>query len=187
VIADWPAGGFVLSELVRDARVRAVIALPDSQRGFEAMFGRAFIVRFTGRLKEKLPSMATPALGLVPGVESETTGDTMVIVHPLARRPSSEHPFISIGRIDKNDVCLADESVSKFHAYVKDNGAGGYVLQDARSRNGTTLDGKVVPGRGLGEPLAITSGQAVRFGGVDSMFLDAKATLELLTRLSKSG
>ena len=104
-------------------------------------------------------------------------------MHLVARRPTSEHPFVSIGRIDKNDVCFADESVSKFHAYVKES-AGTYVLQDARSRNGTTLDGALVPGRGLGEPLPMRSGQSIRFGGVDAVFLDAKATLELIQRLA---
>ena len=104
-------------------------------------------------------------------------------MHLVARRPTSEHPFVSIGRIDKNDVCFADESVSKFHAYVKES-AGTYVLQDARSRNGTTLDGAPVPGRGMGEPLPLRSGQSIRFGGVDAVFLDAKATLELIQRLA---
>jgi hypothetical protein len=185
VITDWPAGGFVLSELVRDARVQALRMLPDAPRAFETLFGRAFLVRFTGNLTAKLPAVATPALGITPGIESEITGDQLVLVHPLVKRPSSEHPFISIGRIDKNDVCLSNESVSKFHAYVKDNGAGGYVLQDARSRNGTTLNGAVVPGRGLGDPVPLVSGQTIRFGGVDAMFLDAKATLELIERLGK--
>ncbi len=184
MINVWPAAGFVLSELIRDERVKALTSLPDSARGFETLFGRAFLVRFTGQLKAKLPSLATPALGITPGIESEATGDTMVLVHPLARRPSSEHPFISIGRIDKNDVCIADESVSKFHAYVKES-QGSYVLQDARSRNGTTLDGALVPGRGLGDPMPLRSGQSIRFGGVDAMFLNAKAALELVQRLSK--
>lgn len=183
MINEWPAAGFVLSELMRDERVRALMSLPDSVRGFETLFGRAFLVRFTGQLKARLPSLATPALGITPGIESETTSDTMVVVHPLARRPSSEHPFVSIGRIDKNDVCIADESVSKFHAYVKES-AGSYVLQDARSRNGTTLDGALVPGRGLGDPLPLRSGQSMRLGGVDATFLDAKAALELIQRLA---
>lgn len=184
MIHDWPPTGFVLSELVLDARVKAARAQPDPARGFEATFGRVFFVRFTGSFKARLPAIATPALGLVPGIESETTGETLVIIHPLARRAGSEHPFISIGRVDKNDVCLADETVSKFHAYVKET-QGVYALQDARSRNGTTLDGVTVPGRGLGDPLTLKSGQSIRFGGVDGAFLDAKSTFELLTRMSK--
>ena len=179
MITDWPSAGFVLSDLARDPRVQG-----QSAKSFTAHFGRIFLVRFTGRLQQRLPSMATPALGMIPGVESETTGDTMVLVHPVMRRPGSEHPFVSIGRVDKNDVLLADESVSKFHAYVKE-GNGHFWLQDARSRNGTMLDGAAVPGRGLGDPLALKTGQSVRFGGVDATVLDASALYDLIARLSR--
>lgn len=182
MISDWPSTGFVLSELARDPRLKTQ---GDPVRQFEMVFGRAFFIRFTGSLKVRLPAMATPALRLKQeAAESETTGDTLVLVHPVARRHGSEHPFVSIGRIDKNDICLGDESVSKFHAYIKES-SGLYVLQDARSRNGTTLEGVAVPGRGMGDPMVLKSGQAIRFGGVDGVFLDVRQTVELISRMTR--
>ncbi len=100
----------------------------------------------------------------------------------LCRKPDSQHPFISIGRLDGNDVALPDPSVSKFHAYAKSVGAG-LGLLDARSRNGTKIDGVDVPRRGEGEPIILRSGQSVEIGGVNIMCVDATALLGLTSSL----
>ena len=180
MILDWPATGFVLADLARDPRGANEASLA---RDLSA----AFFVRFTGVLRERLSPMATPALHTGPlGNDGEITGESLVLIHPIARRPGTEHhPFVSIGRTGKNDICIGDEGVSKFHAYVKVVDTT-FLLQDARSRNGTTIDGFAAPGRGLGDPLQLKSGQAIRFGGVDAVFLDAAALHELMRRMTRA-
>ena len=177
MILDWPATGIVLSELSRDPRGADEASLAST-------LSSAFFVRFTGVLKERLPPMATPAMFVGPAGDNEITGESLILVHPIARRPGTEHhPFVSVGRTDKNDICIGDEGVSKFHAYVKVVDTT-FLLQDARSRNGTTIDGVAVAGRGLGDPLQLRTGQSIRFGGVDAVFLDAAALHELIGRIS---
>lgn len=173
---DWPASGLVLPELARDPRGANEASLSEA-------LSSAFFVRFTAVREARLPSTATPAMG-VRITDSEATGDSLVLVHPIARRPGIEHhPFVSIGRTGNNDICIGDEGISKFHAYVKVVDRT-FLLQDARSRNGTTVDGLAAPGRGLGSPLELRTGQSVRFGGVDAVFLDAAALHQLIVRLT---
>jgi pSer/pThr/pTyr-binding forkhead associated (FHA) protein len=102
--------------------------------------------------------------------------------YPLVRRPVSTFPFVSIGRVDGNDVALVDECVSKFHAYVKEQ-PDGVFLQDARSRNGCTVDGHPVAVRGQGPPTKLKSGARVAFGAVATTFYDADGVIALARRL----
>ena len=88
--------------------------------------------------------------------------------------------FISVGRTRRNDVVIPDVSLSKFHAlFVEDDGT--FSVQDARSRNGTYVDGGRVPAQGDGPPVPLRSGARLRLGAVDLTFLDA-AGLQALVR-----
>jgi len=65
-----------------------------------------------------------------------------------------------VGRGDDADVRLALSSVSRRHAAIRIDG-GGAVLEDLKSRNGTTArDGRV------NVPMWLCDGDAVRFGVV---------------------
>lgn len=114
--------------------------------------------------------------------DNDITDDIVVTVFPLLRRPTQENPFVSIGRLLGNDIALADETVSKFHAFVKQEPDGLY-LQDARSRNGTAVDGVPVAARGLGPPTKLDEGASIRFGSVVTTFVDADTLRRLATML----
>lgn len=103
-----------------------------------------------------------------------------VAVFPIKRLATSQFPFVSIGRLDGNDIALGDPTVSKFHAYLKADESGAFVLlQDGRSQNGTFVDGLGVAQRHVGPPTLLTSGQNVRFGSVSLAYLDAQAVMRL--------
>jgi hypothetical protein len=114
----------------------------------------------------------------------ENTGSMDIGVMPLARKTSSANPFVCIGRLDGNDVCLPDDTVSKLHAIVREEQRGVLTLLDARSKNGTWLDGALVPSRGEGDALLLRSGQTVRFGSVTTTYYDAVALHEMCLQYS---
>lgn len=103
-----------------------------------------------------------------------------VVVFPVKRLATSQFPFVSIGRLDGNDIALGDPTVSKFHAYLKADESGAFVLlQDGRSQNGTFVDGLEVAQRHVGPPTLLTTGENVRFGSVSLAYLDAQAVMRL--------
>jgi hypothetical protein len=60
-------------------------------------------------------------------------------VYPLAKKPGASFPErITIGRTANNDVAISDHSVSRLHAYIRQ--AGGWLVADAGSKNGSWLD-----------------------------------------------
>lgn len=114
------------------------------------------------------------------GPQSAILEHVDLLLFPVRRRPGSELRFVSIGRLVGNDIAVCDDTISKFHAYVKPDDTGALVLlQDGRSRNGTFVDGARVARRGEGEPTRLSSGQHVRIGSVAMSFLDAAAVLRL--------
>jgi hypothetical protein len=112
------------------------------------------------------------------------------LVYPIASTGRSLYPsMITVGRTRNNDIVLPDESVSKFHAFFRDATEipGGptpaLVLQDAGSRNGTTLEGQTVPTARQGPAVSVATGATVRFGGVQLTFLDVTGLRELVRLL----
>ncbi len=176
----WPSSGLRLSEIAA-----AALQLPAD--AFAAVYGNTFFIRH---------AMATRPLAPVRTALSfdndnddddrvrERTGELVLLVMPLLRGSKSEHPFVSIGRLAANDVCIVDETLSKFHAYARDLD-GTVFLQDARSRNGTTVDGNVVAARGAGDATALHPGNVVRFGSVTTSFLDVDGLVALCRRASR--
>src|SRR5262249_22558657 len=65
----------------------------------------------------------------------------------------------TIGRASANDIVIPNDSVSRRHAIV--HGGRTPELEDLRSRNGTTLDGKALA---PGSRAALTVGAAIRIG-----------------------
>lgn len=97
----------------------------------------------------------------------------------VRRAPRSKFEFISIGRNEGNDIALPDPSVSRFHAFLREEG-GKLLLQDARSGNGTFVKGEEVPRQGDGPARALQSGESVRFGDIHGVVVDAPGLVELL-------
>jgi hypothetical protein len=76
---------------------------------------------------------------------------------------------ISVGRTDQNDVTITDSSVSKVHAYFRDDG-GAWFLTDDDSKNGTWLNDRRLA---AGKPAALENGDEITFGKVVAQYLDA--------------
>ncbi len=150
---------------------------------FRAKHGPAFFVRHGAAMTRAYAREATRAGGKL--AEPEATGEILFRVFPLLRRPGSEFPFVSIGRDASSDVVVPDASVSKFHAYVKEE-QGRFLVQDARSRNGTFLGDIPVPARGGGSPVALVPGATIRFGSVGMSFLDVAQLRGLVGSLTRS-
>lgn len=84
--------------------------------------------------------------GTLVGIQGPLTGKRF----PIGDRP------LTLGRNGENDVVLAGALASRFHAEVRRE-AGGYVLHDRGSRNGTWVNGSLVTAHPLqpGEQIAI--------------------------------
>jgi hypothetical protein len=91
---------------------------------------------------------------------------------PLRRSEDSVYSFISVGRTPNCDVTIPDESISKLHAIIREDG-GKYTILDAGSRNKTYVDGVEAPKRGAGEPIELTNGCEVRVGAIETVFFGA--------------
>ena len=105
------------------------------------------------------------------------------LVFPLIKGDSRANAFgmgITVGRTENNDICLPDQSVSRFHAFFQqDAKTGGWKLTDADSKNGTAISGvRVQPQVGT----AMSDGLAVRFGDVEVTF---RGTDEFFVYLSQ--
>jgi hypothetical protein len=101
---------------------------------------------------------------------------------PVRKRPNSAHAhaFVTIGRLDGNDIFIADPSVSRFHALIRVLDDGEFVVHDAGSSNGTFVNRVRVATRDNGPPSRIVSGDTIHFGGCAVTFLPAGDALEFL-------
>lgn len=100
-----------------------------------------------------------------------------VEVFPLVKKPGASFADrITIGRTHNNDVEIVDHSVSRFHAYVRQTGAG-WVVADAGSKNGSRLRGAALEPR-REQPLPSKS--VLRLGEVELTFYVANDLYEAL-------
>ncbi len=172
-----------LEQFVHDCRTL-------DERAFRFKHGDAFLLHY-GPL-ETLNRPSRPQKTLVDPKETPVFTGT-----PLAHlqndylvfhvRSTGRSPFpsmITVGRTKNNDIVVPDASVSKFHAYFKEEDDH-YFLQDAGSRNGTALDGKLVPTAKVGKPVEVQEGQEVRFANVRMRFLRGPAFRELIAKTSR--
>lgn len=110
---------------------------------------------------------AVRTLSMLPGHEARVR----TWLAPVRKRAGA-NPFehmVTLGRAPNNDLCLEHPNVSKFHAYLRREGAG-WALVDARSLNGTWVNGeRLAPER----PVALKDGDEVRLGeGVFLRYLE---------------
>lgn len=145
---------------------------------FEDRHGAGFLLLSTAGLH--VPS--GPAMTEVRLDDEETggecTADIAVLVYPLRRGGRSVGHLITLGRASNNDVVIPDVSVSRFHAFVKAPRGRPLQIQDAKSTNGTTVNGRSIPPQGRGPAVDLKSGDSVRLGQVEFTFVDAAAMRE---------
>lgn len=81
-----------------------------------------------------------------------------------------------IGRSEQSSVVLGgDGRVSRNHALVQRMDTGGYYLSDLGSRNGTVLNGRLVA-----TPTALKSGDVIRLGGYELVFIQEEDPIQPL-------
>jgi hypothetical protein len=102
-----------------------------------------------------------------------TTLETQLVrtphfVAPLRKRPTKGKPFVervSVGRAHNNDIVLRHSSVSKFHAWLECDEERAFYVGDAKSKNGTKVNGEAVTGSNL---VRLDGGDEIRFGQITS-------------------
>jgi len=157
-----------------------------SAEDFEAKHGRAFLIHHgpIGELRRPVGEDHTLPVdapdwsggGLVP------KRDFLVFQADPPAAARSGEDMIWVGRGDNNEVIIPDVSVSEVHAFILYEG-GGFFIQDAGSRNGTSVNNVQVLPQGMGKPCALPTGARVRFGAVKMTFLLAKPFRTLVTNL----
>jgi hypothetical protein len=86
-------------------------------------------------------------------------------------RRNQQDERITVGRSRQNDLILLSPQVSKQHADLLPNADGSFDLRDRGSSNGTFFHGRRLVGD---ERVRLTPGDALRFGVLDTLFLDAR-------------
>ncbi len=170
--------GVPIRELRADAKTLA-------RDEFEQRHGRAFLVLSAAELTAPRPTITEVRLDGDSHARVESTASLSLIAFSVRRNGRSASHLITLGRAPDSDVVVPDVSISRFHAFVKEGGTGHWLMQDAGSTNGTTVNGHSVPRQGHGPPTELTSGDDVRLGQVELTFLDSEALVSFALRLER--
>lgn len=115
------------------------------------------------------PRAAVPADGIVRHI---TEDPGRFGLYPLSK--SGTNPWsdrVLVGRASNNDIVLRNDRISKLHAYFQLGARGVWRLFDAKSANGTRVDGMPVPPGENG--VEVHTGQIVMFGTVPAELVDS--------------
>jgi hypothetical protein len=123
-----------------------------------------FVVDFGDRTRPSFQPRNT-------SIGGQMMGNTQM-VFAVRKVQSSSANIISVGRVENNDIVVADDTVSSFHAFFEKTGEGNHLqLSDAGSTNGTWVgDTQLAKGTA---PTPVRSGDTIRFGNVSLRLLDA--------------
>jgi len=106
------------------------------------------------------------------GLRFTRPGQGFSLVFELRKgTPQEANPFtmgITVGRAETNDISIDDASVSRFHAYFREQGPGQWFLVDAESKNGTWAGPLKLSAN---QPVAVMDGMQVRVGDVRMKFM----------------
>jgi hypothetical protein len=158
---------------VEDLREDVARLSPDE---FVRKHGVAFLLLSSAgfRRPKNVSSTEVHLLDVDAEVAERTAGVSVEIV-PIRNSQNSLTHLITVGRAANNDVAITDISVSRFHAFFKRSPSGGLQLHDAGSSNGTVVNGFSVCTKEAGPAMDVLAGDSIRFGQVDSTYLDAAA------------
>ncbi len=106
---------------------------------------------------------------------------TEPVVFELKKMNARSNAFsmgITVGRTDNNDITIADDSISRFHAYFTcERLTDTWKLIDAESKNGTWLGPLRLPSN---SPHPLPPIGTIKFGGVQLRFFLPSYFLEYL-------
>jgi hypothetical protein len=143
-----------------------------SAEDFESSHGSGFLLLTATRIGSPKDSYSTDVQLLSDDDDASAhTGSLSTLVFPLR---SALH-IVTVGRASGNDVVIPDPSVSRRHALLKRSERGVFLMVDAGSSNGTTVNGQSVLARGHGPPSQLKTGDDVHLGRVACTFVDAPA------------
>jgi hypothetical protein len=156
---------------------------------FVAKHGNAFLVHEGPLQPARRPTRPQPTVVLekagapgAPSLQRATPAPIMLrqlLIFPIRSTGRSPYPsMVTVGRTRNNDIVISDVAISKFHAFFKEED-GRVVLQDAGSRNGTSLDGEPVPDAKRGKPVEVKAGARVCFGEIEFGFVRGPQLHEL--------
>jgi pSer/pThr/pTyr-binding forkhead associated (FHA) protein len=121
-----------------------------------------------GQMRAVDPQNAAEALA---DLDAEANVLELFQAYPISK--SNRNVFtngVTLGRAQNNDVVVPLASISKFHAWIR-NEAGVFVVYDARSRFGTFVNGHKAPSEG-DRGLALKTGAELKLGEVAMSFMD---------------
>jgi hypothetical protein len=159
------------------------LALACSRRAFITAMPYSFLISDGTLARASGPQRTVPVekvdiLTTADHPSSDKTARTLMAL--AVRKVIDTFPeMITLGRTANNDLVVPDVSISKFHAFFRDLGAGRFELTDAGSKNGTWVAGQVVPPR---EAAPVKLGDRVRFGRIEFTLVDAGACWDTLDR-----
>ncbi|MBN2359704.1 MAG: FHA domain-containing protein [Deltaproteobacteria bacterium] len=161
-----------LSELAADAAASTVDRLRDAYGNAYLLLDADFVTPC-----EQFDGLPT-AVAEVSTVQRSTRLPRLRI---FAIRKSTRNfePVITLGRLPSCDLVIAHPSVSACHAlFIATEQC--VALYDAGSTNGTTINGDPVPLRSDARPLPLAPLSRIRFGSVETTYLDAERLLALI-------
>lgn len=173
---------FVVStaRLVRPPRASATMTGLPALRARDAVVGGREPTQETGRQREPT---GTFRLVESKGVKPAERGARPLVLALKKVQPTFPS-MITVGRTDNNDLVVADEQVSKFHAYFR-LAAARVELSDAGSRNGTFVAGRRLAPKT--ESVALSPRDRFSLGALEFQLLDARACWEWLRQLDRFG
>lgn len=120
--------------------------------------------------QESLGPAVPEAAAATPSTQRTVAETAFVLSHARVRLPTGETlPVpgrgLRLGRMEDNDLVIAGERVSRYHAVVAP-AAGGFTVTDLRSTNGTLVNGERVVDSHL-----LHDGDRIRVGGTEIEFL----------------
>ena len=112
-------------------------------------------------------------------ISAPLDGDPRILRVEKGAKANNAFSFgVTVGRVDTNDIVLEDNSISRFHAFLRlDEKAKTWFLTDAESKNGTWIDEKQLKPN---QAVALQDKAKLKFGDAAMTFLLPETFKKLL-------
>lgn len=154
------------------------------QEEFIEKYNHPFFISFVESMstdpEKKILSSDSAIKSLNELVKSETKAQNneVIDVIPVVKTKKNNEEYITIGRIESQDIFIDDLSISKLHAYLQlvDNK---YLITDNNSTNGTVLNGLKLSANVQNN---IKDQDKVLFGNIRYTFFSARSAYMFLKK-----